>query len=401
MAMSEASIPTFQPTVTGQELEAIQEVLASRTLTGKGKYTALCQRWIESSMPHGKAFVLSSCTSALEIAALLADLRPGDEVIVPSYTYVSTVNAFVVHGALPVFVDVEETTLNIDAQKVEDAITPRTKVIVPVHYAGIACDMDTILDIASRHDLLVVEDAAMACGSTYRGRALGTIGHLGCISFQEKKVFTSEGQGGALLVNRDSLVARAEILYEHGTNRAQFLRGEVDIYRWLDVGINATLSEIQAAFLYAQLQAAPQILSCRRRLWSRYHRCLAPLADAGVICLPQPAAEADHNAAVFWLRLTDATNRSAFIEHMAAGQIQTQAQFVPLHSSPFGERFGRFHGEDRVTTRAAAEIVLLPLYAGLTECQQEIVIRRVLGFWQEATSTPRTEASRDAEVNNS
>ncbi|OJJ72255.1 hypothetical protein ASPBRDRAFT_55474 [Aspergillus brasiliensis CBS 101740] len=399
--MSDASIPTFKPTVTGHELEAIQEVLASRTLTGKGKYTALCQRWLESNMPHGKAFVLSSCTSALEIAALLADLQPGDEVIVPSYTYVSTVNAFVVHGALPVFVDVEETTMNIDAQKIEDVITPRTKVIVPVHYAGIACDMDTILNIANRHDLLVVEDAAMACGSTYRGRALGTIGHLGCISFQEKKVFTSGGQGGALLVNRDSLVARAEILYEHGTNRAQFSRGEVDSYRWLDVGINATLSEIQAAFLYAQLQAAPQILSHRRRLWSRYHQRLAPLARAGIIRLPQPAAEAEHNAAIFWLRLTDASDRPAFIEHMASRQIHTQAQFVPLHSSPFGQRVGCFHGEDRVTTRAAAEIVLLPLYTDLTEGQQELVIRRVWEFWRESTSIAGIVDPGDADTDGS
>ncbi|GAT18910.1 TDP-4-keto-6-deoxy-D-glucose transaminase [Aspergillus luchuensis] len=396
--MPGASIPTFQPTVTGQELEAIQEVLDNRILTGKGKYTALCQRWLESSMPHGKAFVLSSCTSALEIAAFLADFRPGDEVIVPSYTYVSTVNAFVVHGALPVFVDVEETTMNIDAQKIENVITPRTKAIVPVHYAGIACDMDTILDIANRHDLLVIEDAAMACGSMYRGRALGTMGHLGCISFQEKKIFTSGGQGGALLVNQDALVARAEILYEHGTNRAQFLRGEVDVYRWLDVGINATLGEIQAAFLYAQFQAAPEIISRRRRLWSRYHKRLAPLAHAGIIRLPQPAAEADHNAAVFWLRLANASDRPAFIEHMAAGQIQTQAQFVPLHSSPFGKQVGRFHGEDRVTTRAAAEIVLLPLYAELTERQQDLVIQRVWGFWREATNIPTLGDPPDAEV---
>lgn len=396
--MPGASIPTFQPTVTGQELEAIQEVLDNRILTGKGKYTALCQRWLESSMPHGKAFVLSSCTSALEIAAFLADFRPGDEVIVPSYTYVSTVNAFVVHGALPVFVDVEETTMNIDAQKIENVITPRTKAIVPVHYAGIACDMDTILDIANRHDLLVIEDAAMACGSMYRGRALGTMGHLGCISFQEKKIFTSGGQGGALLVNQDALVARAEILYEHGTNRAQFLRGEVDVYRWLDVGINATLSEIQAAFLYAQFQAAPEIISRRRRLWSRYYKRLAPLAHAGIIRLPQPAAEADHNAAVFWLRLANASDRPAFIEHMAAGQIQTQAQFVPLHSSPFGKQVGRFHGEDRVTTRAAAEIVLLPLYAELTERQQDLVIQRVWGFWREATNIPTLGDPPDAEV---
>ncbi|GLA74692.1 putative PKS/NRPS-like protein biosynthetic cluster [Aspergillus tubingensis] len=396
--MPGASIPTFQPTVTGQELEAIQEVLESRTLTGKGNYTALCQRWLESSMPHGKAFVLSSCTSALEIAALLADLRPGDEVIVPSYTYVSTVNAFVVHGALPVFVDVEETTMNIDAQKIEDAITPRTKAIVPVHYAGIACDMDTIRDIANRHELLVIEDAAMACGSLYRGRALGTMGHLGCISFQEKKVFTSGGQGGALLVNQDALVARAEILYEHGTNRAQFLRGEVDIYRWLDVGINATLSEIQAAFLYAQFQAAPEILSHRRRLWSRYHRCLAPLAHAGIIRLPHPAAEAYHNAAIFWVRLADASDRPVFIEYMAAAHIQTQAQFVPLHSSPFGKRVGRFHGEDLVTTRAAEEIVLLPLYSELTERQQDLVIQRVWGFWREATTIPTFEDLQKAEL---
>ncbi|RAK95863.1 lipopolysaccharide biosynthesis protein rffA [Aspergillus ibericus CBS 121593] len=382
--MAETVIPTTIPTVTGQEIAAIQDVLRTRTLTGKGKYTVLCQRWLESSMIGGKAFVLSSCTSALEIAALLADLQPGDEVIVPSYTYVSTVNAFVVHGAVPVFVDLDDATMNIDAQRIEAAITPQTKVVVPVHYAGIACDMDTILAIADKHGLLVVEDAAMACGGTYQGRALGTIGHLGCISFQEKKVFTSGGQGGALLINQESLAARAEIIYEHGTNRGQFLRGEVNVYRWLDVGINATMSEIQAAFLYPQLQAAPDILAHRRHLWTRYHQRLAPLAQTGVIQLPQVPEGAIHNAVIFWLRLTDASRRPEFIRHMAAGQVCTQAQFVPLHSSPFGQQVGRFHGEDRVTTRAAAEIVLLPLYSELTETSQEVVIRRVLAFWDDA-----------------
>ncbi|OOF96886.1 hypothetical protein ASPCADRAFT_168056 [Aspergillus carbonarius ITEM 5010] len=379
--MSENVIPTTIPTVTGQEIAAIRDALRTRALTGKGKYTTLCQRWLESSMTGGKAFVLSSCTSALEIAALLADLRPGDEVIVPSYTYVSTVNAFVVHGAVPVFVDLDDATMNLDAQRIEAAITPRTRAIVPVHYAGVACEMDTIMALADQHGLLVVEDAAMACGGTYQGRALGTIGHLGCISFQEKKVFTSGGQGGALLINRESLIPRAEIIYEHGTNRGQFRRGEVNGYRWLDVGINATLSEIQAAFLYPQLQAAPDILAHRRQLWTRYHQRLAPLDQAGVIQLPRPPAGTVHNAAVFWLRLTDASRRTAFIQHMAAGQIGTQAQFVPLHSSPFGQQIGRFHGEDRVTTRAAAEVVLLPLYSELDEARQEVVIRRVLEFW--------------------
>ncbi|PWY67084.1 lipopolysaccharide biosynthesis protein rffA [Aspergillus sclerotioniger CBS 115572] len=379
--MSDTAIPTTIPTITEKEIAAIQDAILTRTLTGKGKYTALCQRWLESSMTGGKAFVLSSCTSALEIAALLADLQPGDEVIVPSYTYVSTVNAFVVHGAVPVFVDLDDATMNIDAQLIEAAITPRTKAIVPVHYAGIACDMDTIMAIADKHDLLVVEDAAMACGGTYKGRALGAIGHLGCISFQEKKVFTSGGQGGALLINQESLIPRAETIYEHGTNRGQFLRGEVNVYHWLDVGINATLSEIQAAFLYPQLQAAPEILAHRRHLWTRYHQRLRPLDQAGVIKLPRPSKEAVHNAAVFWLRLTDASRRPEFIRHMAAGQVCTQAQFVPLHSSPFGQQIGRFHGEDRVTTRAASEIVLLPLYSELDEERQEVVVRRVLKFW--------------------
>ncbi|PWY90243.1 lipopolysaccharide biosynthesis protein rffA [Aspergillus heteromorphus CBS 117.55] len=384
--MSETVIPTTVPTVTGREMAAIQDALTTRTLTGKGKYTALCQSWLESSMPDGgKAFVLTSCTSALEIAALLADLQPGDEVIVPSYTYVSTVNAFVVHGAVPVFVDLDDATMNVDVRLIEAAITPRTKAIVPVHYAGIACDMDGIMALAARHGLLVVEDAAQACGGTYRGRLLGTIGHLGCISFQEKKVFTSGGQGGALLVNQASLAARAETIYEHGTNRGQFLRGEVPVYHWLDVGINATMSEIQAAFLYPQLQAAPDILAHRRHLWARYHKRLAPLVQAGVLRLPVVPEGAVHNAAVFWFRLADAARRQAFIAYMADGGIVTQPQFVPLHSSPFGQRVGRFVGEDRVTTRAAAEVVLLPLYSDLAVEQQELVIARALAFWDGVT----------------
>ncbi|PYH89964.1 lipopolysaccharide biosynthesis protein rffA [Aspergillus ellipticus CBS 707.79] len=383
--MSETVIPTTLPTVTGREMVAIQDALTTRTLTGKGKYSALCQSWLEASMTGGKAFVLTSCTSALEIAALLAGLQPGDEVIVASYTYVSTVNAFVVHGAAPVFIDLDDATMNMDVTRIEAAITPRTKAIVPVHYAGIACDMDAVMAIADRHGLMVVEDAAMACGGTYKGRALGTIGHLGCISFQEKKVFTSGGQGGALLINQQSLAARAEIIYEHGTNRGQFTRGEVNFYRWLDVGINATMSEVQAAFLYPQLQAAPEIPAHRRHLWSRYYKRLLPLMQAGVMQMPIVPEGAVHNAAVFWFRLKDAARRGEFIKFMADRGIITQPQFVPLYSSLFGQKVGRFVGEDRVTTRSAAEIVLLPLYSELAEEQQEIVIQRALEFWNGVT----------------
>lgn len=376
-------VPTTCTTIVGSELAHVQDALTLSSLAGKGEYTRRCERWLEQFMVpgQGRALLVSSGTSALEMAAMLADIQPGDEVIVPSYTYVSTVNAFVLRGAVPVFVDLDDATMNIDAALIEAAITPRTRAIVPVHYGGVACDMDAIMAIARRYRLFVCEDAAMACTSTYHGRMLGTIGQVGCISFQEKKNFTAAGQGGALLVNDPTLVARAETLYDQGTNRARFLRGEVDRYQWLDLGLNATLSEVQAAFLFAQLQAVEAINGRRRHIWQTYRTRLTPLVDKGHLSLPHVPCDTTHNANVFYIRITDAARRPALIEHLRQSNVQTHPQFVPLHSSPYGRAHGRFSGTDRVTTLASSQLLLLPVHLSLSDQELEVVIGAIFAFW--------------------
>ncbi|KAJ5570083.1 uncharacterized protein N7459_009513 [Penicillium hispanicum] len=380
---SQERITITCPTFMGTELENMREVLKLGTLGGKGKYTQLCEKWLENFMPSGRAFVVSSGTSALEMTAMLANIQPGDEIIVPSYTYVTTVNSFVLRGAVPVFVDIEDTTMNMDPDHIEAAVTSKTRAIIAVHYGGVACEMDRVMQIAKKYHLFVCEDAAMACTSTYHSRMLGTIGDVGCISFQEKKNFTAGGQGGALLVNNPTLTHRAEVIYEHGTNRASFMRGEVEHYQWLDLGLNATMSEIQAAFLYAQLQAADQINSLRLKLWHRYHIALAPLERKGYIMLPQVPANTTHNANVFWIRLTDANRRTELIQYFSTLNMQVYSQFMPLHSSPYGQKQGRFSGVDRVTSLAASQILLLPLHMSLGDSQQELVIWGLLEFFGE------------------
>ncbi|KAE8365225.1 pyridoxal phosphate-dependent transferase [Aspergillus caelatus] len=368
------TIPTTCTTIIGTELANIEDVLTLKSLSGKGKYTRLCEQWLEQFLEgnSGRALVVSSCTSALEMAAILADIQPGDEVIVPSYTYVTTVNAFALRGAVPVFVDLEDATMNIDANLIEEAITPKTRAIIPVHYGRVSCDMDKIMEVAKWHKLFVCEDAAMACMSTYKGQMLGTIGNVGCLSFQEKKNFTAGGQGGALLINDPALVERAVILYDHGTNRSRFTRGEVDRYQWLNLGLIATLSELQAAFLYAQLQAADCINARRMHIWNRYFVSLLPLVHKGYITLPHVPDNTTHN-----------TNRQDMIRHMASADVQVHPQFMPLHSSPFGRSYSRFHGDDRVTSLASSQILLLPVHLALSDETQEVVIRKVFVFWGE------------------
>ncbi|RAL12581.1 putative pyridoxal phosphate-dependent enzyme [Aspergillus homomorphus CBS 101889] len=346
-------IPTTKPTILGTEIPLLQEALNLANLNGKGKYTRLCEQWLEKSMPaggKGKAILVSPCTSALELAAILANIQPGDEIIVQSYTYVSTVNS-VLRGAVPVFVDLDDKTLNIDLRLIEDDITAKTRVIVPVHYRG--------------HGLLVVEDAAMACTSLYKDRMLGTIGHIGYISFQEKKNFTAGGQGGAILVNDSSLIERARILYEHGTNR-----GQVERHDWLDLGINATLSELQAAFLHVQLQAVDTINTPRLHRWHKYHSALTPLAEMGHLILPTIPSCTTQNANIFWIQVREAERRKDMIQFLDAKGIETHPLFMPLHS-----------GMDRVTTLAAAQILLLPLFVGMTDHEQQRVVEGVSAFF--------------------
>ncbi|KAI9774986.1 MAG: hypothetical protein M1840_000202 [Geoglossum simile] len=374
-------IPLSRPAFLGTELEYVGGILQAGTLSGLGPYTRRCEQWLEQFMDSGKAFLTTSGTAALEMAAMLADIQAGDEVIVPSYTYVSTVNAFVVRGAAPVFVDIEHDTMNMDATKVEAAITPKTRAIVPVHYAGIACDMDVIMAVANRNNLLVIEDAAQAPTSTYKGRALGTIGHIGCMSFHETKNFTSGGQGGAVLVNRDALVDRAEVIHDNGTNRARFLRGQVDQYAWQDIGSNFVVSEVLAAILWSHLEAADEISQKRHQLWSEYQQRLEPLAAAGYIVLPYIPLGSVHNAHIYYIKVRDPHQRKALIRHMKAQGITTAPHYLPLHSTEIGSSKGRFAGSDINTTLASTQLLRLPLYHSLSVQEQDKVVATISSFW--------------------
>ncbi|MGP4132508.1 dTDP-4-amino-4,6-dideoxygalactose transaminase [Pantoea tagorei] len=322
-----------------------------------------------------------SCTASLEMAALLIDLQPGDEVIMPSYTFVSTANAFVLRGATIVFVDIRPDTLNIDESKIEAAITEKTRAIVPVHYAGVACEMDAIMALAAKHQLWVIEDAAQGVMSRYKGRALGTIGHIGCFSFHETKNYTAGGEGGATLINDAALVERAEIIREKGTNRSQFFRGQVDKYTWRDIGSSYLMADLQAAYLWAQLEAAERINQQRLRLWQRYYDALQPLAAQGRIQLPSLPAHCEHNAHMFYIKLRDSDDRQALISWMKEAEILTVFHYIPLHSSPAGERFGRFQGEDRFTTAESERLLRLPLFYNLTDNNQKTVISSLLSFF--------------------
>ena len=367
------------PYMTGKELVYIAEAHANAVLAGDGFFTKQCQVWLQQRTGCTKALLTHSCTAALEMAAILADIRPGDEVIMPSYTFVSTANAFVLRGGVPVFVDIRHDTLNIDETLIEAAITPRTRAIVPVHYAGVACEMDTIMDIAQRHNLLVIEDAAQGVMASYKGRELGSIGHLGAYSFHETKNVIS-GEGGALLVNDPAMMERAEIIREKGTNRSQFFRGQVDKYTWLDIGSSYLPGEIIAAFLWAQLEEADSITSRRLAIWDRYHRALEPLEQAGRLRRPVIPEGGRHNAHMYYLLLHDLDDRTAFIEKMKQMGINCVFHYVPLHSAPGGERFGRTHGELAVTNDLANRLVRLPLWVGLEEQQDKVIkaITRVL-----------------------
>lgn len=374
-------IPFNAPPVVGTEVDYMQSAMASGKLCGDGGFTRRCQQWMEQHFGSKKVLLTPSCTASLEMAALLIDIQPGDEVIMPSYTFVSTANAFVLRGANIVFVDVRPDTLNIDETQIEAAITPKTRAIVPVHYAGVACEMDTIMALAAKHQLYVIEDAAQGVMSQYKGRALGTIGHIGCFSFHETKNYTAGGEGGATLINEAKLIERAEIIREKGTNRSQFFRGQVDKYTWRDIGSSYLMADLQAAYLWAQLEAAERINQQRLRLWQNYYDALQPLAASGRIALPAVPASCRHNAHMFYLKLRDSEDRQALINWMKEAEILTVFHYIPLHSSPAGTRFGRFHGTDAFTTRESERLLRLPLFYNLSDNNQRTVISSLLSFF--------------------
>ena len=368
------------PPYVGTENEYIADAIASHKICGDGSYTKKCQSLLEERTGSTKVLLTTSGTDALEMAALLCDLKPGDEVILPSYTFSSTANAFALFGAKLVFIDIRPDTMNLDERLIEAAITDKTKVIVPVHYAGVACEMDTIMEIANRYVLLVVEDAAQGVMSTYKGKALGAIGHIGCYSFHETKNY-SMGEGGAILINDPRFVERAEIVREKGTNRANFLRGQVDKYTWVDIGSSYLPSELNAAYLYGQLENAEKINQDRLNSWEHYAEGLKCLADSGKIKLPVIPDVCKHNAHMFYIKAKDLKERTSLQKYLREHEIQTAFHYIPLHSAPAGEQFGRFYGEDRYTTKESERLVRLPMYYMLDEQSISLVVDTIHKYY--------------------
>lgn len=368
------------PPYTGKELDYIKIAVENQKICGDGEFTKKCNAWIEEKTGTRKCLLTTSCTHATELAALLADIKPGDEVIMPAYTFVSTADAFVLRGAVPVFVDIRPDTMNIDEKKIEDAITDRTRAIVPVHYAGVACEMDTIMDIAKRHNLMVIEDAAQGVMAYYKGRALGTIGDFGCYSFHETKNY-SMGEGGALLIRDEKYVEDAEIIREKGTNRSKYFRGQIDKYTWVNYGSSYLPSDMNAAYLYAQLELADEINNRRRASWDHYYGSLKPLADTGRISLPVVPDGCVHNAHMFYIKTADIDERSALIAFLKENGIMAVFHYIPLHTAPAGMRFGRFHGEDEYTTKESERLLRLPMFYALTEDQVTYICDKVKEFY--------------------
>lgn len=377
-------IPFNIPPIIGTELSYIQEAILSQKICGDGQFTKKCNVWMEQHFQAQKVLLTTSGTAALDMAALLCKLQPGDEVILPSYTFSSTATAFVLAGAKLVFVDVRPDTMNIDETKIESAVTDKTRVIVSVHYAGVACEMDAIMDIAKRHRLKVVEDAAQGVMSTYKGRALGTIGDFGCYSFHETKNY-SMGEGGALVINNPADNEPAEILREKGTNRSRFLRGQVDKYTWVDFGDSYLPSELNAAHLWGQLEQADEINTDRLRTWERYDRAFRPLEEIGKLELPKVPEGCVHNAHMFYIKCSDLQERTALIDYLKERDVQAVFHYVPLHSAPAGLKFGRFAGEDVYTTKESERLVRLPMYYGIKSSDIDAVIGTVFDFFDRET----------------
>lgn len=368
------------PPFTGKEFDYMREAVENHKICGDGAFTKKCSQWFEERTGTAKCLLTTSCTHATELAALLCDIRPGDEIIMPSYTFVSTADAFVLRGAVPVFVDIRPDTMNIDETLIEAAITEKTKAIVPVHYAGVSCEMDTIMDIAKRHNLMVIEDAAQGVMASYKGKPLGTIGDYGCFSFHETKNY-SMGEGGALLIQDAKNIERAEIFREKGTDRSKYFRGQVDKYRWQEFGSSYLPSDMNAAYLYAQLELADKINDARLQCWNRYYELLEPLAKAGKIGLPVVPEGCVHNAHMFYIKTKDEAERAALIDFLKSHDILAVYHYVPLHSAPAGLKYGRFHGEDKYTTVESERLLRLPMYYGLTKEQVEFVAEKVKEFY--------------------
>ena len=368
------------PPYTGKELDYISQAVENHKICGDGEFTKRCDKWIEERTGTGKSLLTTSCTHATELAALLAGVGEGDEIIMPAYTFVSTADAFVLRGATPVFVDIRPDTMNIDEKLIEAAITEKTKAIVPVHYAGVACEMDTIMEIAKRHHLLVIEDAAQGIMSTYKGKALGAIGDFGAYSFHETKNY-SMGEGGALLIRDQKYVEDAEIFREKGTNRSKFFRGQIDKYTWVNYGSSYLPSDMNAAYLWAQLEMAEEINEHRLALWNQYYEELAPLQERGLLMLPTVPKECVHNAHMFYIKAKDLEERTALISFLKENGILAVFHYIPLHTAPAGVRFGRFHGEDVYTTRESERLCRLPMYYKLTSEEVSYITGKVKEFY--------------------
>lgn len=369
------------PPSVGTEIEYIKDAISNRKICGDGAYTKRCSEWLENSTRASKVLLTTSCTHAIEMAALLCDIQPGDEVIMPSFTFVSTADAFVLRGAKVVFVDIRPDTMNIDEKLIEEAITSRTKAIVPVHYAGVSCEMDTIIAIAKRHNLFVVEDAAQGMMSTYKGKALGTIGDFGCYSFHETKNY-SMGEGGALLLSDSQKIEEAEIIREKGTNRSKFFRGQIDKYTWMNYGSSYLPSELNAAYLWAQLEMAEEINENRLKAWNFYNTELMSLWEKGYIELPVVPESCVHNAHMFYIKAKDLEERTKLIHYMNAHEVNCVFHYIPLHSAPAGKKFGRFYGIDKYTTKESERLMRLPLFYGITERETALVVQRLKEFYQ-------------------
>lgn len=375
-------IPFNKPANTGNEEQYVVEAINSDKLSGDGNFTKKCQRWFEKTLPCHKALLTPSCTQALEMAAILIDIKEGDEVIMPSYTFVSTANAFALRGAKIIFVDIRPDTMNINETLIESAISKKTKAIVPVHYAGISCEMDTIMKIAEKHNLFVIEDAAQGMMNTYKGKALGTIGHMGTYSFHETKNYTSGGEGGVLLLNDKNLIDRAEIIREKGTNRNKFFRGLVDKYSWVDIGSSYLPSELQSAYLWGQLEKSDKINDKRMSIWDKYYNNLKALETSGHVQLPSTPENCTNNGHIFYLKLKDLHQRTQFIDHLKSNNILPTFHYVPLHSSEAGIKLGFFYGEDKFTSKESERLVRLPIFYNITDAEISKIITTVIDFFR-------------------